>query len=83
MNRNIQVFDNGGKTVDRYCLIVDNRKVYTLSADPSSSLDVQYLCDAIDLDMTEVGRSLRITDLPKRIAAVVDNIGPWFRREAA
>jgi hypothetical protein len=83
MNKNIQVFDNGGKTVDRYCLIVDNRKVYTLSADPSDPLGVRYLCDAIDLDRTEAGRSLQITDLPKTIAKVIGHTERWLRKEAA
>jgi len=81
---NIQIFDNGGKTVDRYCLVVDNRKVYTMAADPLDARGIRYLCDVIDLDRTEAGQSIKLADLPKTVIEAIDKSGSaWLKKEAA
>ena len=80
----IQIFDNGGKTDDRYCLIIDNKRVYTLAADPLSSRGVRYLCEAIDLDKEEAGRLIEIKDLPEALSKAIEDHGSvWFGKEAA
>lgn len=80
----IQIFDNGGKTYDRYCLIVDNEKVYTLADEPLSPRSIRYLCEAVDLDRKEAGRLILLEDLPKQlIVAIEQNLTIWFGKEAA
>ncbi len=81
---NIQIFDNGGKTADRYCLIVDKTRVYTMAVNPLHDPEVRYLCDAIDLDRREAGRSTKLSELPKAlIEAIHVNGSTWFQKEAA
>jgi len=76
------IFDNGGKTVDRYCLVINERKVYSMAASPPWS--VRYLCEVIDLDRKEAGRLVNLKDLPKEILkAIKSNSRSWFGKEAA
>ena len=49
----IRIFDNGGKTDYRYCVIIDNSKVFTMTADSLSPGGIRYLCEAVDLDREE------------------------------
>jgi len=75
----IQIFDNGGKTTDRYCLIIDNRKVYTMTSDLLSSNGVRYLCEMIDLDREAAGRPIALEDLPEALRKEIeDNESNWF-----
>jgi hypothetical protein len=75
----IQIFDNGGKTPDRYCLIIDNRDVYTMSADTRSHQSPVYLCDAVDLDREEAGRLVNFVDLPTVVKKAIEvNASRWF-----
>jgi len=67
----IQIFDNGGKTSDRYCLIIDNRDVYTASGDSQSLRDIKYLCEMIDLDRKAAGGLKELEDLPKALREVI------------
>jgi hypothetical protein len=67
----IQIFDNGGKTPDRYCLIINNRKVYTMGADPKSHQGPLYLCEATDLDRKEAGRLIDFEDLPTALKKAI------------
>ena len=68
----IQVFDNGGKTPDRYCLIIDNRKVYTMRNDPWFPKLPIYLCDALDLDREEAGTLIDLADLPNEVMKAIE-----------
>lgn len=75
----IQIFDNGGKTTDRYCLIIGNRKVYTMTSDLLPSNDIRYLCESIDLDKEAAGRPIALEDLPEALRKEVeDNESNWF-----
>jgi hypothetical protein len=75
----IQILDNGGKTPDRYCLIIDNRDVYTVGADPRSHQVPMYLCEAMDLDREEAGRLVNFEDLPKAFKKAIEvNSNRWF-----
>ena len=63
----IHIFDNGGKTKDRYCLVIGNGKVYTMTPDPLSLNGVRYLCEAIDLDTKAAGKPVAIQDMPEAL----------------
>ena len=78
----IQIFDNGGKTHDRYCMIIDNRYVYTVAADPKSFQSVRYLCDALDLDRKEAGKLIDLKDLPPTLTRLIEDIGRYFFEKA-
>ena len=67
----IQIFNNGGETYDRYCLIIDNSKVYTVAADSQSFQDVKYLCDAVDLDREAAGKLVDFKDLPAGLMRLI------------
>lgn len=80
----ILIYDNGGKTSDRYCVVVDNKAVYTMGMDDLGKGGIRYLCDAVDLDTEEAGRLIDFKDLPKEIMEMLALKGmTWFRKEAA
>jgi hypothetical protein len=68
----IQIFDNGGKTRDRYCLIVDDSVVYTMAGDSRSLKDIKYLCEMIDLDRKAAGELTAFEDLPETLRRVIE-----------
>jgi len=72
VSMDIQIFDNGGKTPDRYCLIIDNRDVYTMGTDPRSHQSPVYLCHAVDLDREEAGKLIYFEDLPTSIKKTIE-----------
>jgi hypothetical protein len=75
----IQIFDNGGRTRDRYCLIIDKSVVYTMTADSHSLKDVRYLCEMADLDREAAGKLTKLEDLPKGLRKVIEIHGSkWF-----
>jgi hypothetical protein len=81
----IVVFDNGGKTTDRYCLIVDNKRVYTMAPHPVSSWGIpwgaRYLCEATDLDRQEAGRLIALQELPPAVLKAIETNGStWFSK---
>jgi hypothetical protein len=78
---NIQIYDNGGKTWDRYCLIVDDSIVYTMTGDSESSKDPKYLCKVIDLDKKAVSKPVEIEDLPKALRNRIEsNASKWSKK---
>lgn len=80
----IRIYDNGGKTSDRYCVVVDNKAVYTMGMDDLGKGGIRHLCDAVDLDTVEAGRLIDFTDLPKEIMEMLALKGMTrFRKEAA
>ena len=84
LHMNILIYDNGGKTPDRYCVVVDNKKVYTMGLDDLSKGGIRYLCEAVDLDRGEAGRPIRLTELPEELRRLFSLKGlGWFRKEAA
>lgn len=78
----IQIFDNGGKTRDRYCMIIDNRDVYAVAADPQFPQSARYLCDAVDLDRQEAGKLIDLKDLPAALKRLIEVNGRNFFEKA-
>lgn len=75
----IQIFDNGGKTRDRYCLIINDSVVYTMTADSQSLKEIRYLCKIIDLDREAAGKLTKLEDLPKGLRKMIEVHGSkWF-----
>lgn len=64
---NIEIYDNGGRSYDRYCLIIDKKAVYTFPVQKLKS-GVKYLCEAVDLDTKEAGTLINL----KKITASKD-----------
>jgi hypothetical protein len=78
---NIQIYDNGGKTWDRYCLIVDDSIVYTMTGGSKCSKDFRYLCKVIDLDKEAVGKPIAIEDIPEALRNRIEsNASNWSRK---
>lgn len=80
----ILILENGGKTEDRYCVIFDNRDVYTMTADSLSPAGLRYLCHAVDLDLDEAGKPIAFEYLAKELKKKIH--WKWkrmFRKEAA
>lgn len=68
---NAIIFDNGGKTDDRYCVIFDKGNVFSMTADPLSPGGVRYLCEVIDLDTQEAGILAPFEELPKALIEAI------------
>ena len=79
----ISVFDNGGKTLDRYTLVIDKKMVYTMFVDtPTHHAYTRYLCETVDLNTEEAGRLIDIRDLPEEIVKAIEiNRNVWFSKE--
>jgi hypothetical protein len=78
---NIQIYDNGGKTWDRYCLIVDDSIVYTMTGGSKSSKDFRYLCKVIDLDKEAVVKPMTIEGIPETLGnSFESNARNWSRK---
>lgn len=69
----IQIFDNGGKTFDRYTVIIKKR-VYVMSANALSPQGVnRYLCNVADLDRESVGEPIGLEDVPEAVRKAIEN----------
>lgn len=70
----VSIFDNGGKTFDRYTVIIDNKDVYVMSANALSPQGVnRYLCDVTDLDWESVGEPIGLEDVPEAVRKAIEN----------
>ena len=70
----VQVYDNGGKTLDRYTVIIDNEDVYTMCHNPNSPTGVnQYAGKLNELPGAQMGK--RINVIPAEVAeAIMDRL---------
>ena len=67
------VYDNDGKTIDRYTVIKDN-SVYTMSDRPNFPTGVNmYCCEVSEADMNKIkqDKKIKIQDLPKEVQQAI------------
>ena len=70
----ISVFDNGGVTIDRYTVIINNKYAYAMSDDAFSSHGInRYLCHKVDLNWENLGEPSRVRDLPESVRKAIEN----------
>jgi hypothetical protein len=60
------IFDNGGKTFDRYTVIFDDGSALGLSHNPDSPLGFSQWSEAI-VETKKLGMSLTLTELPEHV----------------
>jgi hypothetical protein len=64
----ITIYDNGGKTFDRYTVLIQGKLIdmaFGMSPNPSDSNGYnQYLCDASEININGVGKEVEYYDLP-------------------
>jgi hypothetical protein len=69
----IQIFDNGGKTLDRYTVII-KKYVYAMSANALSPQGVnRYLCNDTDLNWEAIGEPIGLEDVPEAVRKAIEN----------
>ena len=69
-----ELYDNGGKTIDRYTLIADGA-VYTLSENPLSPQGVNcYCCQEEEIQLNEDDVRIKLEDLPSEVRDAI-----WYR----
>ncbi len=78
-NKGVRVFDNGGETVDRYTVVID-QDVYGMSSNPFGEFN-QYnftMSEGMQLDMDKLeDKEVAIIDLPENvIKAICDRMLP-------
>lgn len=70
----IKVYDNGGKTLDRYLIILDNN-VYGMSENPSSPQGFNQFCGTLDVIKIEynesVGKLVKLDSLPDEVKKAI------------
>ena len=70
----ISIFDKGGKTFDRYTVIIDNKHVYAMSANALSPQGInRYLCDVMDLDWENVGEPIGVKEVPEAVRNAIED----------
>lgn len=83
MARRVRVFDNGGKTLDRYSVIIARTvsgarvlEVYGMSADPQNPQGFnQYSHSAKNKfsDFAFLGKRVQVHDLPEAVIQAIEN----------
>lgn len=83
MSRRVRVFDNGGKTVDRYSVLIKRIQggrsvidIYGMSEDPSSPRGVnQFSHSAANQfrDFAYLGTRVQVQDLPDEVIRAVEH----------
>ena len=69
--KNLEVYDNQDKTIDRYTVIIENA-VFGMSIDQSPQGFNQYCCETHELGGTEsIGKRVELNDLPKSILVAI------------
>lgn len=69
----ILIFDNGGKTFDRYTVII-NKDIYAMSANALSAQGInRYLCDIIDLDRENLGEPIGLEEAPEAVRKAIED----------
>lgn len=72
---NIRVFDNGGKTFDRYTVIID-QYVFTMSENACSPQGINMFAgelSELDSEAVTAGQPVMFEDLPKEVRKAIDN----------
>lgn len=70
----ISIFDNGGKTFDRYTVIIDNKHAYTMSVNALSPQGVnRFLCDVTDLNWEAIGEPIGLKNVPEAVRKAIEN----------
>lgn len=64
----IHVYDNGGKTLDRYTVVI-NDAVYAMSEDATSPLGVNLYCG--DFQPAGVGKEIPLLNLPLAVRLAI------------
>jgi hypothetical protein len=71
--QSLKIFDNGGKTWDRYTIVINN-SVYSMSINPNSPDGInQYLFDVVNLRTTELGKKIEINQVNKEVLIAIIN----------
>ena len=71
---NVSIFDKGSKIFERYTVIINNKHVYTMSADALSSQGVnRYLCEVVDLDLDNVGEPVALEEAPEAVRKAIED----------
>lgn len=71
----MQIYDNGGKTFDRYCVIIGD-EVYEMSDNAKSPNGFnQYCCrtDELRPDRNVLGKEVRFEDLPLAVKQAIQD----------
>jgi hypothetical protein len=72
--KNYVIYDNGGKTIDRYTLVVDG-DVYKLSSHPLSAQGVNsFCCKEEEMQLGKLDIRIELKDLPLEVYQAV-----WYR----
>lgn len=82
MNK-ILVYDNGGKTIDRYTVVID-RQVYCMSDNATSPQGVnQYNCDVSEIDLAQLENDeerISVENLPSEVQlAIKDRLEEYIK----
>jgi len=69
--KNIIVFDNGGKTIDRYIIVI-GKDVYTMSHNPNSPVGVNMYAGELDRDVfVDTKKFKKLNKIPNEIKDAV------------
>jgi len=80
--RTVEVYDNGGKTIDRYTVIIDNA-VFSMSHNATSPQGVnQYVGELKDLPKAKEGTKVELKDLPEDVRKAIDLRIEGFKESA-
>jgi hypothetical protein len=70
----VSIFDKGSKIFDRYTVIINNKHVYTMSANALSPQGInRYLCDVVDLDLENVGEPIGLKEVPEGVKKAIED----------
>lgn len=65
------IFDNGGKTCDRYAVLIEN-SVFGMSEDALSPQGFnQYCCELSELSRQNLGQEVNYNDLPFQVQKAI------------
>ena len=70
----VTIYDNDGKTQDRYTVILKDDSVYDMSADPLHLLGICQYCgklNEMEQGLSHTGRLIRFADLPKAVKLAI------------
>ena len=67
----VRVYDNGGRTRDRYTVVIHS-SVYRMSVDAMSPQGINQLVPVLsEIDLTTIGRKLPLKDWPSEVKQAI------------